>query len=75
MSGRVHRVRGESFFEVSPGAHLLFMPWYAPWLVPVWVGATWLATRPVVRGYRRRLALFEAGGAWRGNDPELRARV
>jgi hypothetical protein len=73
--GRVHAMSGWRLGEVSPGAHLLFVAWYLPWCIPFWVALTWLAARPIMRRYRRRLALFEPGGGWRGNDPELRASV
>ncbi len=36
------------------------LPWYTPWVLPVWLLAWWQSARVLLRRYRRRLRAFEA---------------
>jgi hypothetical protein len=50
---------GEDFIGAPHGGHLIWLPWYTAWCLPIWLIAWALAAQPLVRRYRRKVARFE----------------
>ena len=57
-------MRGYRLISLGYSGHLLWLPWYTPWCVPVWLVASVYAARPAVRRYRREVAGFEIAGSF-----------
>jgi len=51
---------GTHLVNLGEFGHLLWIPWYTPLCIPVWLLAWWAAGRPLIRRYRRRRSAFEA---------------
>ena len=72
-------MKGQHLIDLGEYGPILWIPWYTPWCILPWVAAWWLASRPLVRRYRRRIAEYEAenklAAGWREPDPAAPAKT